>query len=266
MLETFSQANQVNSSGMTVKKLLITGAASGIGRAVAKWADAQGGYSLLLVDRDEAGVFSLISEVSCETMPLVGDVSSEDFWGSDVLRESVKGLQAAAFCAGVSDASPISEMHFDSWRRIQAINLDGVFLGLRACLPALETGGAVAAVSSATARKTVSGTAAYGASKAALEQLIRVAAIEMASKGVTVNAVAPGGVKTPMFSSQDWFRSMVADKGSEDKAWQALAALTPTERFSDPEEVADLIGFLLGPSARNITGAVLACDGGYSAE
>ncbi len=251
---------------MGEKKLLITGAASGIGKALAEWADKQGDTSLILIDRDEAGIFSLIDTLSCETMPIAGDVSSEDLWLSDVLSDSIKGLTGAALCAGVSDAGEISDMHFDSWKRIMSINLDGMFLAFRACLPALTKGGALVAVSSATARKTVSGTAAYGASKAALEQLVRVAAIESALKGITVNAVAPGGVKTPMFSSQDWFKSLVSEKGSEDEAWKAVAALTPTERFSDPEEIAELIGFLLGPAARNITGAIMACDGGYSAE
>lgn len=251
---------------MASKKLLITGAASGIGRALAEWADAQGGYQLLLVDRDEAGIFALIENLSSETMPLPGDVSSEDFWASEILRENISGLHGAALCAGVSDAGPISEMHFDSWRRIMSINLDGMFLGLRACMPSMAEEGSIVLMSSATARKTVAGTAAYGASKAALEQLMRVAAIEIASKKVTVNAVAPGGVKTAMFSAQDWFKAMVQEKGSEDAAWSAVAALTPTGRFSEPSEVAELIGFLLGPAARNITGSVMACDGGYSAE
>lgn len=251
---------------MASKKLLITGAASGIGKALAEWADEQGDTSLILVDRDEAGIFALIDSLSCETMPIAGDVSSEDLWLSDVMRDSLQGLTGAALCAGVSDAGEIRDMHFDSWKRIMSINLDGMFLAFQACLRALTEGGALIAVSSATARKSVSGTAAYGASKAALEQLVRVAAIESAMKGVTVNAVAPGGVKTPMFSSQEWFQSLVKEKGSEDAAWKAVAALTPTERFSEPEEVAELMGFLLGPAARNITGAILACDGGYSAE
>ncbi len=251
---------------METKKLLITGAASGIGRAAAQWADTHGGYLLILVDRDERGLNALAKELKSDSMPISGDVASEDFWGSDILVENIKSLHAAAFCAGVSDAAPISEMHFDSWRRIMAINLDGMFLAFRACLPAMVEGGAIVAVSSATARKTVAGTAAYGASKAGLEQLMRVAAIEAVSRGITVNAIAPGGVKTPMFSSQDWFRSLVIEKGSEEGAWEAVAALTPTGRFSTPEEVADLIGFLFGSAARNITGTVLACDGGYTAE
>lgn len=251
---------------MTTRKLLITGAASGIGRALAEWADAEEGISLVLVDRDEGGLLSLCDQLSCETMPVPGDISSEELWESNILQDSLSGLTSVALCAGVSDAAPITDMHFDSWRRIMSINLDGMFLGLRACLPAMSAGGAVVAVSSATARKSVAGTAAYGASKAALEQVIRVAALEQASREITVNAVAPGGVKTPMFSSQDWFKALVAEKGGEDKAWKAIAALTPSGRFSEPAEVAQFIGFLLGPSARNITGAILACDGGYTAE
>lgn len=251
---------------MMTKKLLITGAASGIGRALAEWADSKKGVSLILVDRDEPGLLSLCNQLTCETMPIPGDVASEELWESNILKDSLTGLTSLALCAGVSDAAPITEMHFDSWRRIMSINLDGMFLGLRTCLPAMSAGGAVVAVSSATARKSVAGTAAYGASKAALEQLIRVAALEQASREITINAVAPGGVKTPMFSSQDWFKALVKDKGGEDQAWKAIAALTPSGRFSEPEEVAQFIGFLLGPAARNITGAILACDGGYSAE
>ena len=248
------------------KKLLITGAASGIGRAVAHWADTLGGYSLILVDKDEAGIFSLIEDLSSETMPIPGDVASEDLWHSNILRESLEGLHSAVFCAGISDAASIADMHFERWRRLMSINLDGVFLGMQACLPAMVEGGAMVLVSSATARKAVANTAAYGASKAAIEQLVKVAALEHVSQGVTVNAIAPGGVKTSMFSNQDWFKSLEKERGSEDEAWKTVAALTPTGRFSEPKEVAETIGFLLGPSARNITGSVLSCDGGYTAE
>ena len=107
---------------MASKKLLITGAASGIGKALAEWADEQGDTSLILVDRDEAGIFALIDSLSCETMPIAGDVSSEDLWLSDVMRDSLQGLTGAALCAGVSDAGEIRDMHFDSWKRFMSMS------------------------------------------------------------------------------------------------------------------------------------------------
>lgn len=236
-------------------KVLITGAASGIGAACVEAFSMNN--ELVLIDR------SPIAERPNARL-FKADVSDEAFWLSPDLQSALGDIDHAIFCAGVSDAAPIVQMDYQAWSRILSVNLDGVFLGIRAVLRAKTTPGAIVAVSSASARKPAAMTSAYGASKAALEQLVRVAALEASTKGIRVNAVAPGGVQTPMFSDQDWFRELCTSEGSQAGAWAKLAEGTPSGRFSRAEEVAELIRMLVSPAAEQITGAVLACDGGYT--
>jgi NAD(P)-dependent dehydrogenase (short-subunit alcohol dehydrogenase family) len=120
-------------------------------------------------------------------------------------------------------------------------------------------------VSSASAVKAEPGVGAYGASKAALLQLARVAAKEGASRGVRINAILPGGVQTPIWREMPFFREMIADLGSEAAAFEALAGMaTPLGRYATPEEIAGQIAFLLSPASGSMTGAALVVDGGYT--
>ncbi|MEM9669869.1 MAG: SDR family NAD(P)-dependent oxidoreductase [Pseudomonadota bacterium] len=242
--------------------ILITGAASGIGRAAALKLAAEG-TRLTLIDRDASGLDTLLSEHSggdWQAVPM--DVSDPDAWAALDLGDAP--LTGGVIAAGISDAAPITELSFSDWRRVLSINLDGAFLALQAVLRHAGEGASIVAVSSATGKKAVPNTAAYGASKAALSQIVKVAALEAAPRQIRVNAIAPGGVKTPMFSNLGFFKELTALHGDEDAAWSAMAVETPLKRFSEPEEMAALIAFLLGPDAASITGAVLDCDGGYS--
>ena len=120
-------------------------------------------------------------------------------------------------------------------------------------------------VSSASAVKAEPGVGAYGASKAALLQLARVAAKEGAPRGVRVNAILPGGVQTPIWREMPFFREMIAELGSEAAAFEALAGMaTPLGRYATPEEIAGQIAFLLSPASGSMTGAALVVDGGYT--
>jgi NAD(P)-dependent dehydrogenase (short-subunit alcohol dehydrogenase family) len=119
-------------------------------------------------------------------------------------------------------------------------------------------------VSSASALKAQPGVSAYGASKAALIQLARVAALEGAASGVRVNALLPGGVETPMWRELEAFRTLASGPGGEAEAFKAMAAGAPLGRFARPEETAEMIAFLLSEKAATITGAALVADGGYS--
>jgi NAD(P)-dependent dehydrogenase (short-subunit alcohol dehydrogenase family) len=113
--------------------------------------------------------------------------------------------------------------------------------------------------------KAEAGIAAYAASKAATIQLAKVAAKEGAPRGVRVNTILPGGVETPMWSEMDFFKEMVAELGSEQAAFETIAAHgTPLGRYAKPEEIAGQIAFLLSPAARSMTGAGLIVDGGYT--
>ncbi|MBO9600896.1 MAG: SDR family oxidoreductase [Novosphingobium sp.] len=241
---------------------LITGAASGIGAACARWLDSRGVARLILVDLDEAGLAGL--HLSCASERHIGDVSDPAFW--DQLEPTLERLDHAVINAGIAAGKPIAEESFDEWRRIMAVNLDGAFLTLRTALRAIargERGGSVVVLASVTAVKPIPGTGAYGASKAALAHLAKIAALENAAAKIRVNAIAPGGVDTPIWDSDPNFRALAADIG-RDAAIGTFAAGTPLGRFAPPEEIAGTIGYLLSDDAANITGTVLSSDGGFS--
>lgn len=243
-------------------KTLITGAASGIGRAVAELL-ASKGHALVLVDKAEQA--AVVPEHR-DAIRLYGDVSSEDFWiGS---QTALAGLSHAVVNAGVSSGGPIAELDFAEWRRVMSVNLDGAFLTLRAALRALKQGSgprSVVVTASVSGMKAEPGVAAYGASKAAVIQLARVAAKEVAAEGIRVNAIAPGGVDTPIWDAMPFFQDMVAAEGSRQAAIEALARMaTPLGRYASADEIAAQIAFLLSEDAASITGAVLTSDGGYS--
>jgi NAD(P)-dependent dehydrogenase (short-subunit alcohol dehydrogenase family) len=239
---------------------LITGAASGIGLATAQHLATHGVGRLVLVDCNEDQLRQVAANLSCPTDLLIGDVSDPALWAR--AAPTLAGLRLAVVNAGISGAGAITDMDFKTWRGIVAVNLDGAFLTLQAAMRAMETG-AIVLVSSASGLKAESGTAAYGASKAGLLQLMRVAAKEGAAKGIRVNAIAPAGVETPMWSSMEFFRERAALLGSEAAAYAEVASSTPLGRFATAEEIAGQIGFLLSDAAATITGATLTSDGGY---
>lgn len=251
-------ARDLDFSGKTV---LITGAASGIGAACAAWFAGQGAEHLVLVDRDEAGLSGLT--VECEITPFVGDIADSALW--ERIEIEAGPIDHAVLNAGIAAGSPIAETPFTEWRRVLAVNLDGAFLSLRSALRMLPDGGSVVLTASVSGFKAEPSTAAYAASKAAIIQLAKVAAKESAPRRIRVNAIAPGGVDTPIWDGLPSFQDLVAQTGRREAAIEAMARMsTPLARYAAPAEIAGQIGFLLSDMARNITGAVLVSDGGYS--
>ena len=237
---------------------LVTGAASGIGLAVARRLAGDGAARLILVDIDAAALAQV--DLPCTIVRAPGDVRDEAFWAA----LDLSGLDLAVVNAGVAGASPIADLGLEEWRRILSINLDGAFLTLRATMRAIGDGGAIVAVASAAGIKAEPGVAAYGASKAALIHLVKVAAKEGAARRLRVNAIAPAGVETPVWDAVPMFADRAAAIG-RDAAFAELAAMaTPLGRYAKPEEIAGQIGFLLSDAAALMTGAVLVSDGGYT--
>ena len=129
---------------------------------------------------------------------------------------------------------------------------------------AIRDGGSIVAVASAAGLKPEPGVAAYGASKAGLIQLARVAAKEAAARKVRVNAIAPGGVETPVWDAVPMFADRAREIG-RDAAFAELAAMaTPLGRYATAQEIAEQIAFLLSDQASTVTGTVLVSDGGYT--
>ncbi|HEX6376908.1 MAG TPA: SDR family oxidoreductase [Allosphingosinicella sp.] len=240
--------------------VLITGAASGIGAATATRLAEAGARKLILMDRDEDKLRDFAFSLPCERQIRIGDVADPDLWE----REDLTGLTHAVVNAGIGEGGAIVDTGFADWRRVMSINLDGAFLTLQAAMRAMrESGGAIVLTASVAGIKAEPGIAAYGASKAAVIQLARIAAKEGAPLGIRINAIAPGGVETPIWQGLPSFAEMVERQG-EAAAFKAMAAGTPLGRFGKPEEIAAQIAFLLSDEAAFMTGACLVSDGGYS--
>lgn len=244
-----------------VLKTLITGAASGIGLATAELL-AKAGHRLVLIDVNIGALADVLPDQT-DVIRVPGDVASEEFWRSRA--GNFGGLTGAVINAGVASGGAIVDLDFAEWRRTLSVNLDGAFLTMRAALRAMGDGGAIVATASVSGIKAEPGTAAYGASKAGLIQLVKVAAKEAAVRGIRVNAVAPGGVDTPIWDGMDFFETLVASEGSRQAAIDAMAKMaTPLGKYASADEIAGQIAFLLSDAAASVTGAVLVADGGYS--
>ncbi len=245
------------------KVALVTGAASGIGAATARWLDARGIGELILIDMDRGGLGAL--DLSCKVNALGGDIAEPSLW--KLLERDLPRLDYAVLNAGIASNDDIVDLDIANWRKTMAVNLDGTFLSLRTALRAMKRqgSGSVVITASVSGIKAAAGTAAYSASKAATIQLAKVAAAEAAKFGVRVNAIAPGGVDTGIWDRAEWFAPLVEQHGGRDQALAAMAKdATPIGRFARADEVAAQIGFLLSDAAATITGTCLLSDGGVS--
>jgi NAD(P)-dependent dehydrogenase (short-subunit alcohol dehydrogenase family) len=203
------------------KVALVTGAGSGIGRAAAVLLGREGA-AVLVGDINEAAARTVAAEITAaggKAEAVVLNVSDEAAWRQVTERALADHgrLDVVVNNAGIAFARPVAETSLDEWRRVLAVNLDGVFLGTKYGIAALRAGqgGSIVNVASVSGIRPFAGASAYGAGKAAVRLLTRIAAIECqdAGNGVRVNVVSPGGVKTPMWETMDFFQALVAEHG-----------------------------------------------------
>ncbi len=203
------------------KVALVTGAGSGIGRATAFLLAAEGAVAVV-ADINEPSAQAVAAEIvsaSGKAEPLALDVADESAWqqATERILAAHRLLDVVVNNAGVSFVKPVAEMSLAEWRRVLAVNLDGVFLGTRYGIRAMQAsgGGSIVNVASVSGIKPFAGAGAYGAGKAAIRLLSKIAAIECqdANNGVRVNVVSPGGVKTPLWESMEFFRTLMAEHG-----------------------------------------------------
>jgi 3(or 17)beta-hydroxysteroid dehydrogenase len=247
---------------------LVTGAASGIGAATAELLT---GRSVTTYRADLTATDSLEQPpVSSASGPieLKLDVREDGDWDraiAEVLEREGR-LDILVHAAGIAAARPLSETSLAEWHRVMSTNLDGSFLAVKHGIGAMrEMGGAIVLVGSASGIRPSAGAAAYSTSKAAVAMLARAAAKECRENGipVRVNAISPGGVKTPLWRAMPFFRDLVGTHGSEEAAFAAMEA-HGGDRFADPAQVAQAIAFLVSDASSHITGVELAVDDGYT--
>ena len=243
---------------------LITGAASGIGLATAHRLAQEGVARLVLCDIDAAALKAASADLKRDSLvidTLAGDVADPLFWQE--AQPQITGVTLGVANAGIADTAPIDDMDFAAWRRVMAINLDGVFLTLQALFRAMQGPGAIVVTASVAGIKAEVGTGAYAASKAGALHLMRVAAKEGAARRIRVNAIAPGGVRTPIWDQAPFFADLAQRRGGTEAAFAAMGEATPLGRFATADETAAQIAFLLSEDAAMMTGSVLVSDGGY---
>ncbi|MWV27262.1 SDR family NAD(P)-dependent oxidoreductase [Aurantiacibacter rhizosphaerae] len=245
------------------KRALVTGAASGIGAAVATALAQAGAAHLVLVDSDEDRLSAL--SLPCETTLHCGDVADEELWTA--IEGEGAPLDVAFLNAGIAGtAAPLAKLSLTDWRKVMSVNLDGLFLSLRAAIRLARDDAAIAITASSAGVKAEPGTGPYGASKAGAIQLAKIAAKEGAPRRIRVNAIAPGGVDTAIWDDLPFFEKLKAKhQGDRQGALLEMArGMTPMGRFETAEEIAMQVLFLLSSASGTITGTTLVSDGGYS--
>ena len=259
------------------KVALVTGAASGIGRACAIGL-AREGARVFAADIDGPG-----REETCRAVeagdgtaaPLDLDVANEAAWSRSlaVVDAAAGALHILVNNAALCIHTPLMEMSFETWRRQNAVNLDGVFLGVRAALPLMvrSGGGSIVNIASVAGMKGIAGLSGYCASKGGVRLFTKAAALECAAarNGVRVNAILPGAIETPIWVKM--INDGVLPDGSNSideimtETRSAAAQATPLGVHGAPEDIAEGVLYLCSDAARFITGADLIIDGGVLA-
>lgn len=246
---------------MNGKVAVVTGASSGIGRATASLL-ASNGASVVAVGRNEGDLNSLRDDARgfAGTIRIhLADIT-ENSQVDRLVSETIQHLgqiDVLINSAGILKTGSIEDTTLDDWDKMMNINVRSVFYLTQKCVPHLEkTKGNVVNVSSITGLRAFPNVLAYCVSKAAIDQLTRCTALELAPKGIRVNAVNPGVVETSLHK-----RGGMADE-AYDKFLENAKNTHPIGRHGEPSEVAELIHFLASEKAGWITGATYSIDGG----
>jgi NAD(P)-dependent dehydrogenase (short-subunit alcohol dehydrogenase family) len=247
-------------------RALVTGAASGIGRAtclrLARDARTSGSKAHiaavdLTVTPELQKVAAELAELGAEALPLAGDMGSAEAPGRVVADAVAKfgGLDGLVSNAGINRPAPLVDYSVEDWDRLFAVNTRATWLLAKAAYPALKASrGAMVAIGSMSGSNAHANLGAYGPTKAAVIMLVKVLAQELGRDGIRVNAVSPGMVRTGMTEAVYANHDVAA----------ARDALVPLGRVATPEDMADVVAFLLGPDARYINGHDLVVDGGIT--
>jgi len=256
------------------KVALVTGSTSGIGLGIARALAAEGADLMLngfgdpaAIEQERAGIagsFGVRAGYSAADMSRPDEIAG-------MVADAEKTLGAVDILvnnAGIQHVAAIEEFPPERWDAIIAINLSAVFFAMKAAIPGMKRRGWGRIINIASAHGLVASAqkVAYVAAKHGVVGMTKVAAIELANSGVTVNAICPGWVKTPLVERQLEARARQEGIGVEQAAERFLAEKQPMLRFSTPDGIGSLAVFLCSDGASTITGAPLSIDGGWVAQ
>jgi len=233
--------------------IIVTGAARGIGLAATQLFLAEGAI-VVMVDIDNEELVNASTDLH-NVLPVCCDVSEPEQVASMIAETLARysRIDCLVNNAGVADFGPIESTSFDTWRRVMATNLDGVFLCSQAATGALKRQkGCIVNIASISGLRASTLRTAYGTSKAAVIQLTQQQAAELGEYGIRANCVAPGPVRTKLAMA-------VHTQDIIDAYHDAI----PLNRYGTEKEIAEAIVFLCSPKASYITGQVIAADGGF---
>jgi len=256
------------------KNAIVTGSTSGIGLGIAE-ALAQAGTNVMMnglgdakeIEADRArlekdhGVKVLYSPANMmDRHEIVGmiEIARETFGAVDILVNN----------AGIQHVAPIETFPPEKWDAIIAINLSAAFHGMRAVIPDMKERrfGRIINIASAHALVASPFKSAYVAAKHGIAGLTKTAALEVAEHGITVNAIAPGYVLTPLVEAQIPDTAKARGISEEEVKRDVLLAAQPTKQFVTVEQLGELAVFLCGDAAASVTGTILPVDGGWTAQ
>ena len=237
------------------KTAIVTGGASGIGKAIAR-AYVDAGANVVVANRSESAGTAVADELDCtfvrtdvreyDQVEALVEAAVDEYGGLDVMVNN----------AGIASETSVEEMSLDEWENVLRTDLDGVMHGTKAALPYLkESDGCIVNVASIYGLVGGKGAASYSAAKGGVVNFTQQVAVDYATAGVRVNSICPGFVETPMTEDlleTDRFYSFVRDE-------------TPMDRPATPEEIAPLAVFLAADGASYLTGANIPVDGGWTA-
>lgn len=256
-------------SGRVADKVaVITGAAGGIGAAIARLF-AREGARLVLTDVDAAAAAALAADIAPAAGPPLAqahDVADEPAWAVVMARATAAfgRVDIVINNAGASLRRSIEDTTLADWHRLRAVNYDGAFLGTRAAIAAMKAnrGGSIVNLASVAGVVGDPQFAAYGAAKAGVGALTRAAALHCAQAGyrIRVNAVQPGFIDTPMLAAE------IAATGMPRAARRMIERLHPVGHIGEPDDVAYAVLYLASDEAKFVTGTALVVDGGYTAQ
>jgi NAD(P)-dependent dehydrogenase (short-subunit alcohol dehydrogenase family) len=233
---------------------VVTGGASGIGRALCELLSKEG-YRVAVADRDKRSADEVAHHIDGYAFEVdVADEASVIAMFDGALAAFGGTLDALATPAGIAETTPFMDLTVDAFRRVNDINVIGTFLCIREAAKRMRSGGRICTVASVAGKRGggLSGTAAYAASKGGVLALSRSAARSLAPLGIAVNCVAPGPTLTPMLDEPF--------KNAEQR--QRVESMTLLGRAGEPHEIAEAIAWLLSPRSSYVAGETLTIDGG----